>query len=398
MCPFSFCPMVRRSAASAALLLVGSLLLSGIPSRAFAVGETVTIEQASRTGLVGSWTLTLPNGQKVRSGDALVNAKSHTITNALVGAYTLTFEPPTGALTTVSIYTGGQKSSSGTDPSVTFAVKTDEALRITADYRFQGTISIQSIPTGASYRITTPGGTALSGTTPGQYADLPPGLYTAFFLERAGCTLPRPQSRWLEADRAIAFFHTYDCAGGMTSSAASSRSSSRSSVRSSSSSSSAQAAARVRIDHVIAQAEALPGGNANVTVRVRNTSSMTLRNVTVSEMFDASEVSIADPIPGNGTRGSGRITWTIPELAPNAVWTVTLNANIDQSAESGDTILLTATVRGTDLDRAAGKNASIVVVTGLPETGVPGDVVAVLVICVFAGFLTKKNYEVRSKK
>ncbi len=382
--------MLRRSLSSAALLVAGSLLLSGVPERAFAAGETVTIEQTSRTGVVGSWTLTMPNGKNVRSSDALVDAKKHTITNALVGIYTLTFDPPTGALTTVNLYTGGQKTSSDTDPSLMFSVKTGEQLRIATDYKFQGSIRIQSIQTGASYRITTPGGTALSGQTPGQYSDLPPGLYTAFFLERAGCTLPRPQSRWLEANREIIFFHTYACAGGSVSTARSSSSSSHSSVRSSRSSTSSLpgTSVRVRLDHSVSQTEVLPGGSANVTIRVHNTSRVTLRDVTLSELFDASEVSVADPIPRGGTRSAGRITWTIPELAPNAVWLVTLNAHVNSSTNVGNTILFTATVSSTDLDRAAGRAASVSVIRGLPETGMPVDALIVLMICVLAGILT----------
>lgn len=354
----------------------------------------MTIEQTSRTGLVGSWTLTLPNGQKVRSGDALVNAKAHTITNAAVGTYTLSFEPPTGALTSISVYTGTQKTSSTTNPTLTFQVRTGEQLRVAAEYRFQGVISIQSNPTGASYRITTPGGAALGGTTPGNYADLPPGLYTAFFLERAGCTLPRPQSRWLEADRRIDFFHTYDCGGGPVSSSprsssSSSSRSSRSSVRSSSSSS-AQTAGRVRLEHSVAQAEVLPGGNANVTIRVRNISTTTLRNLTVAETFDPAVVAFRGSIPSGGQRGTGRITWTIPELAPDAMWTVTLAASVSADADSGDTVLFAATVRSANLDRAAGRTASVGVVSGLPETGSALDIMIVAAIFLVSAILTKE--------
>ena len=353
-----------------------------------AAGESITIAQMSRTDTVGIWTLHMPGGTKISSGDVSTDAHMYMLKNPALGAYTLVYEPPRGARTTVEFFRGTDKISSSSNLSTTFTLVAGETLRLVAEYTFDGSIRVQSNPSGAEFVITGPNDILLQGTTPIQYSDLPPFTYTAYFGARPGCSLVKPQKRELETPGTLIFYGNYICTSTPPKPADPVRPPVvkdpviRTRMRS---------VRRLDMDHVISQREVLPGGEILITLRVHNPSSQVIHDIEIVETFDPSQLSFRGDLPRSPKKSFGKLTWSLSDLQPGETWTVTLTGNVSSNLPSGTQINLSATSRSSDLVRPAGEIASVAVITNgnLPQTGGAFDLLFLVVSSALALVTTR---------
>lgn len=349
-------------------LLAACIFLFTVTSLTHAAGESITIGQMSRSDVVGEWMLELPGGGNIKSSDTNADKRMHTLKAPALGTYTLIFDPPRGAKTTVDFTRGTDKISSSPDLSLTFTLHAGETLRIIAEYAFEGSIRVQSDPSGVAFVVTGPQDIVLKGKTPAQFSDLPPFTYTAYFTAREGCVIPRPQKRELETPGTLIFNGTYFCTSVKPKedtpvTPASKKEPTRvTKLR-------MEQAKRLQVMHTISQRETLPGGDIAIILRVQNPSNAVIRNIDIFEHFDPNQLSFRGDLPRSPRKSSGKLTWTLKDLQPNETWTVTLKAHVNNGLKNGERISLSATAKSTDLIRPAGMVATVDVVTELPKTG-----------------------------
>ena len=375
-----------RSVLALTIALVTSLSLTPVTQ---AAGESITIAQMSRTDTVGVWTLHMPGGKRISSGDVNTDAHMYTVKNPALGSYTLVYEPPRGARTTVEFFRGTDKISSSSNLSTTFTLVAGETLRLVAEYSFDGSIRVQSNPSGAEFVVTGPNDIVLKGTTPAQFADLPPYTYTAHFESRAGCGLVKPQKRELETPGTLIFYGNYVCTSAQPKPVvpATPPVAKDPVIRTR-----MRTVRRLDMDHVISQREVLAGGELLITLRVHNPSSKVIRDIEIMETFDPSQLSFRGDLARDPKKAFGKLTWSLSDLQPDETWSVTITGHVSSSLVSGTQINLSATSRSTDLVRPAGEIASVAVITNgnLPETGGAFDLLFLVVSSALALVTTRK--------
>jgi hypothetical protein len=282
--------------------------------------------------------------------------------------YTLRVTSPQGATTTIRLIENGAIRESVTDELLTFSLAAASTVTVQVAYTYQGMITVESIPTGEHFELSAGNGIRFTGTTPATYRELPPAYYSVNFGLRAGCTLPRPIKRDLGANEQVVFLGEYRC----TSSSAPS-SSSPSSALSASSSTSLRSSARVV--HAIQQNEVLPGGSVRVTIGIVNSGRSTLRNLTLSEQFDASIISI-ETLPTGAVQQGNYLVWTIPSIYAGQRWSEEFVVRVSAKAKPGTTSLTARiagdTLDGTPQDQLA--DTATVGIATLPATGGAFDV------------------------
>lgn len=374
-----------RSFLAVAIAIASSISLTPVT---LAAGESITIVQMSRTDTVGVWTLLMPGGKKISSGDVNTDAHTHMVKNPVLGTYTLAYEPPRGAKTTVELFRGTDKVSSSSDVSLTFTLNAGETLRAVAEYSFEGSIRVQSNPTGAEFVITGPNDIVLKGTTPAQFSDLPPYTYTAHFESKAGCGLIKPQKRELETPGTLVFFGNYVCTGEKPKPEPTKPPVVKDPVKPTK----MKSVKRLDMDHVISQREVLPGGEILITLRVHNPSSNVIRDVELIEVFDPSQLSFRGDLPRSPKKSAGKLIWELSDLQPDETWTVTLTGHVNAGLVSGTQINLSATARSSDLVRPAGEIANVAVITNgnLPQTGGAFDMIFLAISSLSALAITGK--------
>lgn len=351
-------PITRSFLISAAAL---GAMFTAVP----AFAASMTIEQRSDVGVYGSWTITPPTGNLIRSNS---REQRRTMSNLEEGMYTLRITAPQGATTTIRLLENGTIRESVTGNLLTFSLAAASTVTVQVAYTYQGVITVESIPAGAPFELSAHNGIRYTGVTPATFRELPPAYYSANFGLRRGCTLPRPIKRDLGANEEVVFLAEYRCG-----SSSSSPSSSSSSALSTSSSSSVRTSARVV--HTIQQSEVLPGGLLRVTVGIVNTGRSTLRNLTLSEQFDASLIAI-ETLPAGALQQGNYIIWTIPSIYAGQRWSEEFVIRISAKAKPGTTSL-TARLAGDALDGTPQDQLASTVTVGvatLPATGGAFDV------------------------
>lgn len=197
------------------ILLTGlgsaSLVFAGVPLCAAASGtvmNTVTIEQTGPNGIVGAWTLLMPDQTSVKFKTA-----SHTVNVFNPGNYTLFVEPPSGMNAKMYLYKGGELVSQLDRPQMSFVMAEGDApYRIAVDFILSrmGDVSVNSNPSKVPFELTGPNGFSATGVTPYSILGTPVGQYVVQYLP-TGCIKPRPQSQLLQKDSRINFGMTIDC-------------------------------------------------------------------------------------------------------------------------------------------------------------------------------------------
>lgn len=224
-----------------------------------------------------------------------------------------------------------------------------------------GMITITSDPSGANFSVSTYNGVRRNGVTPATLKNLEPGSYTVTFSPVEKCRLAKPQTRYLENYGHIIFHGDYLCENEMlvTTPAAPTETQPRNEQ------------INVRVWNSFQQSETLAGNSALVTIGVRNISTSTIRNLTLSESFDPSQVDVAS-VPQGGTVFAQQITWNIPVIYAGQSWTATFPVTMKDTLQTGDTVQLIAHVSGSDIQSPRGELLSQVAAIGiatLPATG-----------------------------
>jgi hypothetical protein len=336
-----------------------------------AFASTLIIEQRSDVATYGEWTLTPPSGAVISS---YRQEQKRVISSAPSGGYTVHVRAPEGAITTIRLLEGDTTRQSVTGERLTFTLGSDALATLQIAYTYHGAVKIESIPTGAGFDLSGPS-LRFTGTTPATINDLPPLYYTANFHLRDGCTPPKPIKRSLGANQTIVFLGEYLCGE-----AASRSSTSRSPVSRSSSSGSASenAVGKARVVQAVQQQEVLPGGTVRVTVGMVNTGRSTLRNLTVSEQL-SSLLVVQDA--GGAVQSGDLLLWEIPELFAGQRWSTSFTATVQDTAQPGDRLTLTARAAGDDLDGTPIEQlvaSSLLGIAVLPPTGTPLDILFAL--------------------
>ncbi|MBI3331539.1 hypothetical protein HYZ99_01105 [Candidatus Peregrinibacteria bacterium] len=351
------------------LLGCSALLCTGLlVEQTSAASGMVTIGQMSRNEVIGTWVLKLPNGQTVESTDPFVDASFHTIKNAPTGTYTVTFEAPRGAESSVTVTTGSQKETFA-GLAQTFTLTAGEDARVIAEYEFDGVIKVQSDPSGVNFRLTASNGVDLTGTTPARFSNLPPLPYSVYYSAKDGCVTPKPQHRDLDEARPLIFSVTYAC-GDVKRPVQPKKEKPEENGRETPGDTQRRAnVARLDIDTFTTQTEVLPGGTLLMQIRLYNPSNKVLRNLEIVQAYDPSQVSVSGNLPRGGTTRDNTIVWNLNDLQPRERWTVTIELKANDTLAAGTMVDVNTTATSDDLPRSVGDITSVTVVTGLPQTG-----------------------------
>ncbi|MBM3228030.1 hypothetical protein FJZ27_04200 [Candidatus Peribacteria bacterium] len=333
-----------------------SLLLLSLSAATPALARSITVEQSSATSVYGDWVLSTPNATTIVSHS---REQVRTISSVPHGIYTLRVNAPTGATTTLRLKEGHAVRSATTGTSVTFSLAADASITVQIVFTFQGSVTIESTPSGASFELMGPNGMRITGTTPHVVRELAPYTYLVNFGLREGCTLPRPISRELPENGEIRFIGEYRCTSPLPFSA------------STSSSSSVKPLDQVRVIQSLPTTESTPGGQLRLTLGLINTGKSTLHDITFIEQYDPAAVLIAEVPEGARVEGN-QIIWNIPKIYAGQRWSADLRLLLSPSLTPGSTTSLTARASATDLRDQDPSTLSETVQVGaaaLPKTG-----------------------------
>lgn len=373
------------------LLIVMAVLLFGTGSAQAQAAGTIVVEQQSQIDQYGGWRLSTPSGM-------VVNRKKERSmsVNAVEGQYLLTVEAPEGAVTTVRFYDGNTLINTTAGTQVAFVFSGNGALRVEISYHYEGVVTVESAPSGASFELKGPQGVRLTGITPATFTQIPPFYFTASFSPLPGCQQPKPQSRTLRPNSTLAFQADYTCVNefkmtgntpppsdGIPAPVATTPATLRMLDE--------QSRANVRVFQSVSQEETVPGGTVQVTIGVRNVGKTTLRNVTLTEQFDAALLSLPDTLPEGGMYTSRQTAvWEIPEIFAGQSFSVTFPVRMSAGARQGDVGSLTVRVSGDGVHAPAGELLVKMVRIGaaaLPATGWKADLLFALLSAAGLGLL-----------
>ena len=378
--------LLRTAFLTATALALGISVIPQTHAQTGGIG-TVIVDQGD-TEFLGSWGLATPVG--VISG----TTRLFTSTEKPAGNYSLTVTPPAGALVKIDVYNNDTLTKSDDSRTAAGILGSGGTLKFKMSYDFvlMGTVSVLSSPSGLQATLKGPRG-AQTVTTPFTSDTMPEGSYSVTYILPKSCRPIPPLARNLETKGRITFVHESKCEaliGG-----ASSQSSSVSSSSSSSSSVSSQPAPSrpvnpLRVSLTSAAGEITAGATARMTVAVFNRGDSVLRNLTVDYRFDGAKLSV------QGARGAtmspNQASWTIPSLAAGAKWEESFAVKADPALQNGTTLTSSVTVLGNDVSEvpASQRSASnqLSVIKMLPKTGVPLDLLYLLVGAVSSGAVT----------
>lgn len=385
---------------SALLSAVATLsVLSGI-AHAEAAG-TITIEQISPIGQYGQWRLSTPVGMVVNNNKEKVKT-----VNAQDGQYLLSVQPPEGAMTTMRFYEGGAliNSTEGTQVSFTFAG--DGALRAEVQYRYEGVVEVHSTPSGASFELKGPSGVRYTGVTPASFTRMPPLYYTASFSALPGCQQPKPQSRVLRPNSTLTFEADFICENEKmtvenTPPPADKIPTSDASTPATKRMLDEQTRSNVRLFNSLNQSESVAGSTVYVTVGVRNIGKTTLKNITLTEQFDATKISPVGALPEGGKIFGSAIVWEIPSIFAGQSFSVTFPVKISSDIPQGEKVSLSARVSGDSVYAPQSELLSKMTdvgVVAMPATGWKADILFAVLSAIGLGALTLTSNPIIRRK
>ncbi len=341
---------------------LGFLLSTVLALPAFAAWS-ITIEQPSGVDQQGDWLLTAPNSTTFSAHQEV----SRSISGAGSGYYTLTVTPPNDAETSIQFYDATDsllKTVAGTQ--ATFFSSGAENMTIRIRYRWTSVLTVESDPSRAGFTLRNGTQILATGVTPQSFSNLQPGLYSVDYHPLRGCTPPRSQSRSLTESATLHFIGDYNCGTErpvVTPPAP---------VPPTLPGIQPQPTSNLTLYFDTNQSEVLPGGTVQVTLGVRNTSRSTLNNLTLTQLFNQSEVTLQQVLPqGGAIRGSSAV-WDVPQLFAGQSWTVTYPVRISDRLKTGGSVHSTAEVSGPDVNvgnDALRSRKLVIGVTMLPKTG-----------------------------
>ncbi|MEK7590631.1 MAG: S-layer homology domain-containing protein [Patescibacteria group bacterium] len=172
-----------------------------------AVIGSVTVEQNSPSGTLGTWTLLTPDQSSMKFSTA-----TYTADITLEGNYTLFAEPPEGMSAKVYLYKGDELIRMLDRPQISLVIAAGDNFRISITYILTrvGEVSIMSDPNGIPFRLEGPNKITVNDVTPYSLTSTPEGQYTVQYMP-PGCIHPRPQSLLLRKDGRLQFAMTVDC-------------------------------------------------------------------------------------------------------------------------------------------------------------------------------------------
>jgi hypothetical protein len=376
-----------RSALLSAVAIFSAF--SGI-AHAEAAG-TITIEQISPINQYGQWRLATPMGMAVNR-----NKDQSKSVNAPEGQYLFNVQPPEGAVTTIRFYENGTLLNTTEGTQVAFAFSGNGTLRAEVSYRYEGVVVVESTPTGASFELKGPGGVRYTGKTPASFTRMPPLYFTASFSALPGCQQPKPQSRTLRPNAVLNFEADFICDNEKMTIENTAPPADKVPTRSATTPATErmldeQTRSNVRLFHSLNQSETVAGSTVYVTVGVRNIGKTTLNNVTLTEQFDASKVSIVGALPEGGVVRGSVMVWDIPTIYAGQSFSVTFPIKVNGDTLQGEKLSLSARVSGDTVHAPQGELLSKMVYVGvvaMPATGWKADILFALLSAVALGVLT----------
>lgn len=374
-----------RTFGLSALTALAVILLAG---SAHAADGTLTIVQKSPVSDFGDWQLVTPGGSTVQS---FQQEESRFLGSSAEGKYSFSVTSPKGASATISLMEGATVLKSTKSNAMEFDLAAGQSLTISVEYSYAGTVRVLSTPSDAPFELTA-GSMRYTGKTPATFDDLPPLQYSVHFGMIDGCGAPKPYKRSLAANGTLTFNGEYICGTASKSSSSAKSSKTSSSSLSSSSSSSEVRTAAASLSQSVQQREVLPGGTVQFTVGVRNISKSTLKNLTVTEQFDAAHLTIVEPLEWSGRVEGNLIIWNVPQIFAGQSWSAPFKATVKKDVPAGTQITLTARVSGEDLNNATLGNLSsttTVGVTTLPKTGIGFDILFLVLSGLLAAGTTR---------
>jgi|CXWL01.1.fsa_nt_gi hypothetical protein len=171
---------------------------------------TIIVDQKNGSGAdtIGEWTLIMPTNEQKTGA-----APTRSVTEAPAGNYSILIKLPTGASATIRVYRNDNFESLSERPQTTFRLGNGETMRIVIHYTITrvGLVSVQSDPSGLSFRLTGPNNLRLSGTTPASFFNVAEGQYQVKYDEIEGCHLPAAQSLKLLENSRVDFDMRVSC-------------------------------------------------------------------------------------------------------------------------------------------------------------------------------------------
>lgn len=150
--------------------------------------------------VVGSWTMIRPGNERTTGDD-----KEYRFAQLPAGNYTFTTTLPEGATAVSELLLDGKliKTVSGPQMSIPLDGQENYLIKVTYEYTRAGTVAVNSVPKGLTYRMIGPNGIEEFGKTPMSYDSVPEGQYTVYFDKIAGCRDIPAQSDKLVKDGRI---------------------------------------------------------------------------------------------------------------------------------------------------------------------------------------------------
>ena len=255
---------------------------------------------------------------------------------------------------------------------------------------------MESNPAGANFELKGPGGVRYTGKTPASFTRMPPLYFTASFSGLPGCQQPKPQSRTLRPNAVLNFEADYICTNEKMTIENTAPPSDKVPTRNVSTPATdrmldEQTRSNVRLFHSLNQNETVAGSTVYVTVGVRNIGKTTLNNVTLTEQFDSSKVSIVGALPEGGVVRGSVMVWDIPSIYAGQSFSVTFPIKVSGDTLQGEKLSLSARVSGDTVHAPQGELLSKMVYVGvvaMPATGWKADVLFALLSAVALGAFT----------
>lgn len=172
--------------------------------------NVLLIEQRAIDFPLGTWTLLRPGGVEKITG----KSDAKTVADLPAGSYTLIAEPPDGASSVITVYSGDAvvKEVSSTQANLTLSGGETYTMTIRYYKTKVGSVTVNSDPQGMGFTLYGPNEMIEEGITPASFEGAPEGQYKLQYKALEGCVTPKPLADQLKADGRIGFTIEIQCA------------------------------------------------------------------------------------------------------------------------------------------------------------------------------------------
>ncbi|MCF7844821.1 MAG: DUF11 domain-containing protein [Kiritimatiellales bacterium] len=136
--------------------------------------------------------------------------------------------------------------------------------------------------------------------------------------------------------------------------------------------------------------EVRPGDTVNYTIYVQNTLENPVLNVHIEDRMDPRYSTVINA--ESGQMQGEKIVWDIPSLQPGETWQVTYSVRVNSNVPHGTELANVVTINGDGMESVSLTHRTyttrIGVVTHLPKSGAPLDVIFAGIMALFSGFPT----------